>query len=77
MGEMVRSWLRFAWRHDIELVQQDRFSVESIQYDGSCDEFVVMDFLWLFFPSKKNASLAFARFHTFSCMLHRTGKLID
>ena len=27
-----------------ELVQRDRFSVESIQYDGNCDEFVVMDF---------------------------------
>ena len=27
-----------------ELVQRDRFSVESIQYDGYCDEFVVMDF---------------------------------
>ena len=27
-----------------ELVQRDRFSVESIQYDGFCDEFVVMDF---------------------------------
>ena len=27
-----------------ELVQRDRFSVESIQYDGYCDEFVVMNF---------------------------------
>ena len=27
-----------------ELVQRDRFSVESIQYNGYCDEFVVMDF---------------------------------
>ena len=27
-----------------ELVQRDRFSVESIQYDGYCNEFVVMDF---------------------------------
>ena len=27
-----------------ELVQRDRFSVESIQYDGYCDEFVIMDF---------------------------------
>ena len=27
-----------------ELVQRDRFSVESIQYDGYCDEFVVMEF---------------------------------
>ena len=27
-----------------ELVQRDRFSVESIQYDGYCDVFVVMDF---------------------------------